>query len=78
MQAKYKRVILKISGEALSGEVGHGFDKNALNSVAKQIREVKGALVTGGAIIAVAAISVVIVAVVAAKKRKSVADNDGK
>ena len=39
---------------------------------------VKGALVTGGIIFAVAAISVVIVAVVMAKKRKSAADDDGK
>lgn len=38
----------------MSGEVGHGFDKNALNSVAKQIREVTdlgvevGVVVGGG------------------------------
>lgn len=38
----------------MSGEVGHGFDKNALNSVAKQIREVAdlgvevGVVVGGG------------------------------
>ena len=54
VKAKYKRILLKISGEALSGEVGHGFDKNALNSVAKQIREVAdlgvevGVVVGGG------------------------------
>ena len=54
VKAKYKRILLKISGEALSGEVGHGFDKNALNSVAKQIREVTdlgvevGVVVGGG------------------------------
>ena len=48
----------------------------ALKAEEKSI--VKGALVTGGAITAVAAVSVVVVAVVAAKKRKSAADDDGK
>ncbi len=54
VKAKYKRILLKISGEALSGEVGHGFDQSALSSVAKQIREVTdlgvevGVVVGGG------------------------------
>ena len=40
MQAKYKRILLKISGEALSGEKGHGYDTNELSAVAKQIADV--------------------------------------
>lgn len=40
MKAKYKRILLKISGEALSGAVGHGFDPESLKSVAEQILEV--------------------------------------
>lgn len=51
VKAKYKRILLKISGEALSGEVGHGFDKNALNSVAKQIREVANLGVEVGVVV---------------------------
>jgi uridylate kinase len=35
----YKRVILKVSGESLSGNKGHGFDFDVLNSVAKTIKE---------------------------------------
>ena len=37
MKAKYKRILLKISGEALSGAAGHGFDPESLKSVAEQI-----------------------------------------
>lgn len=40
MQAKYNRILLKISGEALSGDKGHGFDTEALSSVAQQIADV--------------------------------------
>lgn len=40
MKAKYKRILLKISGEALSGAAGHGFDPASLKSVAEQILEV--------------------------------------
>ncbi len=40
MKAKYKRILLKISGEALSGAAGHGFDPESLESVAEQILEV--------------------------------------
>ena len=54
MQAKYKRILLKISGEALSGEKGHGFDTEALKGVAMQISELNklgvevGVVVGGG------------------------------
>lgn len=54
MKAKYKRILLKISGEALSGAAGHGFDPESLKSVAEQILEVAklgvevGVVVGGG------------------------------
>lgn len=38
MQAKYKRILLKISGEALSGEKGHGYDVSAVENVAAQVK----------------------------------------
>lgn len=52
-QPKYKRVILKLSGEALSGDVGYGLEANVLNSVAQQVVElvkmgVEVAIVVGG------------------------------
>ena len=37
---KYKRVLLKISGEALMGEAGFGIDPNVINGVAKEIKKV--------------------------------------
>ncbi len=39
MQAKYKRVILKISGEALAGEGKMGYDEAVVNEVVGQITE---------------------------------------
>ncbi len=54
MKAKYKRILLKISGEALSGASGHGFDSASLKSVAEQIKKVAelgvetGVVVGGG------------------------------
>ena len=36
--AKYKRVLLKLSGEALAGEKGTGFDEATCIPVAKQIK----------------------------------------
>ena len=54
MQAKYNRVLLKISGEALSGDKGHGYDVKELKAVAKQIASVAklgvgvGVVVGGG------------------------------
>lgn len=52
-QPKYKRVILKLSGEALSGEVGFGLQADVLNSMAQQVVElvktgVEVAIVVGG------------------------------
>lgn len=34
---KYKRVLLKLSGESLQGDQGHGIDSHRLNDYAKQI-----------------------------------------
>jgi len=49
----YRRVVLKLSGEALAGEQGYGIAHNMLSAVAKQVREVQElgvemALVVGG------------------------------
>ncbi|MDA3847478.1 MAG: UMP kinase [Vallitaleaceae bacterium] len=38
MDKKYKRVILKLSGEALSGGKGHGFDEATVIGVAGQVK----------------------------------------
>lgn len=50
---KYKRVILKLSGEALAGNQGFGIDPVTIQSIAQQIKEVcelglETALVVGG------------------------------
>ncbi|MDK2917421.1 MAG: uridylate kinase [Candidatus Petromonas sp.] len=53
MRPKYKRIILKLSGEALSGEKGFGLDQKTIESIADQIKEitelgVEVAVVVGG------------------------------
>lgn len=50
---KYKRVLLKISGEALMGEQGFGIDPNVVNAVAAEIKKAHNlgagiAIVVGG------------------------------
>lgn len=50
---KYKRVVLKLSGEALAGAQGFGIDPKIISSVAKQVKEVaelgvEVAVVVGG------------------------------
>lgn len=50
---KYKRIILKISGEALAGSQGYGIDFNVVHSIAEQVKEivelgVQVAIVVGG------------------------------
>jgi uridylate kinase len=50
---KYKRVVLKLSGEALAGELGYGIDSAVLTSISRQIKEivnlgVEVAIVVGG------------------------------
>lgn len=37
MQPKYKRILIKLSGEALAGESGHGLDENVIGKVVDQI-----------------------------------------
>ena len=37
MSVKYKRVIIKISGEALAGDKGMGFDQAVIDGVVDQI-----------------------------------------
>ncbi|MEG0797591.1 MAG: UMP kinase [Acidaminococcaceae bacterium] len=50
---KFKRVILKLSGEALAGDKGYGIDPEVVDSIARQIQEVLAsglevAVVNGG------------------------------
>ncbi|HJV46713.1 MAG TPA: UMP kinase [Bacillota bacterium] len=49
----YKRVVLKLSGEALAGELGYGIEASVITSIAEQIKEivelgVQVAIVVGG------------------------------
>jgi len=53
MQSKYKRVVLKLSGEAFLGKEPHGIDTSVCAHLAKQIKEVVAlkvevAIVVGG------------------------------
>ncbi|MDO8848352.1 MAG: UMP kinase [Coriobacteriia bacterium] len=50
---RYKRVLLKLSGEALMGDAGYGIDPQILDSIARQIKDVARdgveiAIVVGG------------------------------
>src|SRR5690625_1703410 len=52
-KAQYKRIVLKLSGEALSGERGYGIDPTVIQSIAKQVKDVveldvEVAVVVGG------------------------------
>ena len=53
MSTAYKRVLLKLSGEALAGPKGTGFDDDTMTAIAKSIKEcvdlgVEMAIVVGG------------------------------
>lgn len=53
VRPKYKRVILKLSGEALAGDKGFGLDEDTLDAIAEQVKEisvigVEVAIVVGG------------------------------
>ncbi|WP_297072362.1 UMP kinase [uncultured Duncaniella sp.] len=53
MEPKYRRVLLKLSGESLMGKQGYGIDSDRLNEYARQIMEicsmgVQVAIVIGG------------------------------
>ena len=37
MSPKYKRILLKLSGETLGGEKGSGFDYNTIKSIAENV-----------------------------------------
>lgn len=52
-QPKFKRVVLKLSGEALAGTQGYGIDADMITSISEQVKEVVGlnvevAIVVGG------------------------------
>ena len=52
-KANYKRVVLKLSGEALAGTKGYGIDPIVVDEIAKEIKEIKKtnievAIVVGG------------------------------
>jgi len=52
-QAKFQRIVLKLSGEALAGEQGFGINPTVIKSVSKQVKEltelgVEVAVVVGG------------------------------
>jgi len=40
---KYRRVVLKLSGEALAGSKGYGIDPDIADAIAKEIKEVRAA-----------------------------------
>ncbi|WP_087972880.1 UMP kinase [Oceanobacillus rekensis] len=51
--ARYRRIVLKLSGEALSGDQGYGIDPKVIHSIAEQVKEVAElgveiAIVVGG------------------------------
>lgn len=41
MKPIYKRIVLKLSGEALSGGKGHGLDDDTINNICSAIKEIK-------------------------------------
>ncbi|WP_270171808.1 UMP kinase [Paenibacillus sp. SYP-B4298] len=52
-QPVYKRIVLKVSGESLSGQNGYGIDAEMISSIAEQVKEVvelnvEVAIVVGG------------------------------
>lgn len=53
MKPVFRRVVLKLSGEALAGNKGHGIDEETVNKIAEEIKElhnlgVEVAIVVGG------------------------------
>ena len=46
---KYKRVLLKLSGEALAGPDGHGLDSGLVNQLAEEVKKV----ISGGVQVAI-------------------------
>lgn len=53
MEPIYKRVVLKLSGEAMAGEKGTGIDQETISSIADQVKKLQSmgveiAIVVGG------------------------------
>ena len=53
MKPVYKRILLKLSGEVLAGDQGHGFDFEVINSICTAVKKVSDlgveiGLVVGG------------------------------
>ncbi len=53
MAARYQRILLKLSGEILAGDTGHGIDETVMGQIAGEIRDVVAlgvqvGIVTGG------------------------------
>lgn len=53
MEAKYKRILLKVSGEALAGDKGYGLEEGTLTKISESIKKVvnmgvKVSIVVGG------------------------------
>jgi len=40
LPARYQRILLKLSGEILAGEAGHGINENVIGGIADEIRDV--------------------------------------
>ncbi|MCD8205318.1 MAG: UMP kinase [Clostridia bacterium] len=51
MDPKYKRILIKLSGEALAGSEGHGLNENVIAKVVDQLAEVHGMGVQIGLVI---------------------------
>ncbi|WP_138207328.1 UMP kinase [Haloimpatiens lingqiaonensis] len=49
--AKYKRIMLKLSGEALAGEKGYGIDFDIANKISKDIKELVDSGIQVGAVV---------------------------
>ena len=50
MEAKYRRVVLKLSGEALAGDQGFGINPDVVEEIAAQITALMLRLLSGAAI----------------------------
>lgn len=51
MKARYQRILLKLSGEALSGKAGYGIDPDAVVNVAREIKNARRMKVQVGVVI---------------------------
>ena len=45
VEPKYKRVVLKLSGEALAGQAGFGINPPTIKEVVKELKEVADAVI---------------------------------